>query len=128
RAHFRDNPGTRANVLILADQFEELFRYTSRTDSPSADHDEKAAFVALLLTSALHEMAVEKGARVYGALTMRSDYLGECAQFRLLAETMNRAQYLVPQMTRDQLRQTIEGPVGLAGASISPLLVQRLLN
>jgi WD40 repeat protein len=128
RTTFEHDRSKRANVLILADQFEELFRYTARPDSTVADHDEKAAFVCLLLTTVSHELALEPGATVYGAITMRSDYLGECAQFRLLAETMNRAQYLVPRMTRDQLRQTIEGPIGMSGGRISPLLVQRLLN
>jgi WD40 repeat protein len=128
RATFQSGQIKRSNVLILADQFEELFRYTARAESPIVDHDEKAAFVSLLLTTVSHDLAVEPGATVYGAITMRSDYLGECAQFRQLAETMNRVQYLVPRMTRDQLRQTIEGPIAMSGGRIAPLLVQRLLN
>jgi len=128
RKCFRTTPRMRSNVLILADQFEELFRFSARLESAVADYDEKAAFVCLLLTSMAHEQAAEPGASVYCAITMRSDYLGECAQFGQLAEIMNRAQYLVPRMTRDLLRQTIEGPIGLAGARIAPLLVQRLLN
>src|SRR5947209_19968666 len=59
---------------------------------------------------------------------MRSDNLGKCTEFRGLPEALNDSQYLVPRMSRDQLRETIEGPLALAGAEISDQLVDRLLN
>ena len=59
-------------------------------------------------------------------ITMRSDYLGECAEFRDLPETLNDCQYFVPRMTRDQRKAMIEGPLGRV--QIAPSLVQRLLN
>ena len=59
---------------------------------------------------------------------MRSDFLGDCAQFRDLPEAINESQYLIPRMTRDQRRDAIKGPVGVAGGTISPSLVQELLN
>ena len=40
---------------------------------------------------------------VYVVLTMRSDYLGDCAQFTGLPEALNDSQFLVPRMTRAQL-------------------------
>ena len=46
---------------------------------------------------------------------MRSDFLGDCAQFGL-AEAINAGQYLVPRMTRDERRAAIGGPVGVCGA------------
>ena len=61
-------------------------------------------------------------------LTMRSDFLGDCTQFRGLPEALNESQYLIPRMNRDERRQAIEGPIGVGGARISPRLVQRLLN
>jgi hypothetical protein len=45
-----------------------------------------------------------------------------------LPEALNDAQYLVPRLSRDQLRETIEGPIALAGANISSELTDRLLN
>jgi len=63
---------------------------------------------------------------VYVVLTMRSDYLGDYAQFRDLPEALKGSQYLVPRMTRDQRRKAIEGPLG--DSPISPALVQQLLN
>lgn len=107
-------------LLILVDQFEELFRTQRIADD---DADEAKAFVKLLLN------AVEKNdLPIYVILTMRSEYLGECTRFRDLPEAMNEGQYLIPRMTRDQRRQAIAGPVAVAGAKITSTLMQRLLN
>ena len=110
------------NVLILVDQFEEIFRYKAR-DTEMADRDEKAAFVKLLL-----EVAKQRDLSLYVVITMRSDFLGDCARFRQLPETVNAGQYLVPRMTRDQRREAIEGPIHMAGSTIAPRLVQSMLN
>jgi WD40 repeat protein/energy-coupling factor transporter ATP-binding protein EcfA2 len=110
------------NLLILVDQFEELFRYKSR-ENDMEDRDEKAAFVKLLL-----EVAKQREFPIFVVITMRSDFLGDCARFRDLPEAINAGQYLVPRMTRDQRRGAIEGPVHMAGGEISPRLVQRILN
>ncbi len=47
---------------------------------------------------------------VYVVLTMRSDFLGDCAQFQGLPEAVNDGQYLIPRMTRDERRFAITGP------------------
>jgi energy-coupling factor transporter ATP-binding protein EcfA2 len=110
-----------SNLLVVVDQFEELFRFqqvrTARVREEAAD------FVALLL-----HLAVQTTAPVYVVLTMRSDFLGECDAFQGLPEAMNRSQYLVPRLTRQQRREAILGPIRLAGADITPRLMDRLLN
>ncbi len=111
------------NLLILVDQFEELFRFTARHESATADRDEKDGFVHLLL-----EAATQREVSIYVVITLRSDFLGDCSQFRGLPEAINDSQYLVPRLTRDQRRMAIEGPIRVAGADITPRLVQRLLN
>ena len=85
--------------------------------------DEKAvAFVNLLLEAA------DSQHPIYVVLTMRSDFLGDCAQFSGLPEAINRGQYLVPRMSRDERRSAIAGPVAVAGGEISPVLLTRLVN
>ena len=106
------------NLLVLVDQFEEIFRYRDQTDADEAD-----AFVELLLAPER-----EAEGRIYVALTMRSDFLGDCAVFRGLPEAMNDSQFLTPRLTREQRRAAIAGPAGVAGASIEPALVNRMLN
>lgn len=110
------------NVLILVDQFEELFRYR-KLESATSDLDESSAFVNLLL-EAIHQFDEP----IYVALTMRSDFIGECAQFPDLTQMINDSHYLIPQMTRDQKRTAIEGPVAVGGGKIAPRLTQQLLN
>jgi tetratricopeptide (TPR) repeat protein len=110
------------NVLVVVDQFEELFRYRRVRKGASAEAD-AAAFVKLIL-----EAPQQEGTPIYVMLAMRSDFLGDCAQFRGLPEMMNDSQYLIPRMNRDERRQAIEGPVGVGGGRISQRLVQRLLN
>ena len=46
---------------------------------------------------------------------MRSDFIGECMDYPGLPEALNHGQYLVPRMTRDELRSAITGPVAVAG-------------
>jgi WD40 repeat protein len=67
-------------------------------------------------------------APIYVAITMRSDFIGDCAQFPELTRKINDSHYLIPQLTRDQKRRAIEGPVAVGGANIAPRLVQQLLN
>lgn len=110
------------NVLILVDQFEELFRY-QKLESATSDLDESSAFVNLLL-EAVHQYDEP----IYIALTMRSDFIGECAKFPDLTQMINDSHYLIPQMTRDQKRTAIEGPVAVGGGKIAPRLTQQLLN
>ncbi|MEL6354748.1 MAG: AAA family ATPase, partial [Cyanobacteria bacterium J06627_28] len=112
----------RESLLLVIDQFEELFRFKRMADTVAAD-DEAAAFVKLFLT-AVQQEAVP----IYVVLTMRSDFLGDCAQFRGLPEAINDSQYLIPRMTRDQRRSAVEGPVAVGEATITPRLVNRVLN
>src|SRR5205807_22316 len=115
------------NLLIAIDQFEELFRYkdwepTSKDAMRSHNlaASEASEFVQLLLAARRHQPPV------YIVLTMRSDYLGDCAEFHNLPETLNDCQYLVSRLTREQRKEAIEGPLGRV--QIRPSLVQRMLN
>ena len=110
------------NLLVVVDQFEEIFRF-GKLGRPGERLEEAAAFVKLLL-----EATDQREVPIYVVITMRSDFLGDCAQFRDLPAALNDGQYLIPRMTRDQRREAITGPVAVGGATIAPRLVQRLLN
>ena len=109
------------NVFFLVDQFEELFRFKSNGGEESENE-------ALLYTNLVIHAVHQRDQPVYVALNMRSDFIGECAAFPGLAQMINESNYLVPQMTRDQKRLAIEGPVAVGGGQISPRLVKRLLS
>lgn len=112
------------NLLVIVDQFEEIFRYRvkgGRDDGALAT--EARELVNLLLESVRHS-----DVPIFVVITMRSDFLGDCTEFPELPETINAGQYLVPRMTRSERRLAIEAPARLVGTEVSPVLVTRLLN
>ncbi len=113
--------GEHEKLLLVVDQFEELFRFRATQEGGSVD--EASAFVKLLL-----EAAQQRELSIYIVLTMRSDFLGDCAQFQGLPEAINDGQYLIPRMTRDERRFAVTGPVGVTRGKISEPLINRLLN
>jgi WD40 repeat protein len=110
------------NLLLVVDQFEELFRF--QRDTKNRAH-EASEFVALL-AAAVHEYSQDWP--IYVVLTMRSDYLGECARFTGLARVLNDGQYLTEPMTRNQLKDVIEGPAGLHEVTVDSDLLEELLD
>src|SRR5450755_437273 len=115
------------SVLLVVDQFEELFRYAASSARDRAGdalwRDEATNFVQLLL-----EATRSRSSSVYVLITMRSDFIGDCSQFHGLPEAVSAAQFLVPSLTRDQREDVIRKPVEKVGASIDPTLVELLLN
>ena len=118
------------SILIIVDQFEEIFRYAETADGERDDPvgsearaSEAAAFVQLLL-----EASRDPSRKIHIMITMRSDYLGDCARFHGLPEAVAANQFLVPSLTRDEREAAIRGPIEQAEASIESALVQRLLN
>ncbi|WP_263350502.1 nSTAND1 domain-containing NTPase [Acidicapsa acidisoli] len=116
-------PGT--NLLVVVDQFEELFRYSKAAGATSPDgvSGDAIAFVNLLLEPLSHPEYP-----IYIVLTMRSDFLGECSKFDGLPEVINESQYLVPRLTRDERRAAIAGPVRVVGGELNPVLLTRTIN
>lgn len=106
------------NLLILVDQFEELFRY-----GDADDRDRIEAFVDLLL-----ETLTYPDLRIHVVLTMRSEYLGACALVPGLAEAINRSLSLTPRMTQAECMAAIVGPSRIVGFDIEPALTNDLLN
>jgi WD40 repeat protein len=110
------------NILIIIDQFEELFRYRLGDKDPETQK-EPGPFIKLLV-EAVHQTQLS----IYVVIAMRSDFIGECSQYQELAWLVNNSSYLIPQMTRDDFSRAITGPITVSGAAIEPSLVQRLLN
>ena len=106
------------NLLLLVDQFEELFRYRDY-----GGREEAEAFAALLI-----ESSRARDFPIYVTLTMRSEYLGACALVEGLAEAISASLFLAPRMSREQCRAAIAGPAAVCGVAIDNALVNRLLN
>lgn len=105
------------NLCILFDQFEELFEHARRRGPTEAE----------ILTGFLVSLALNPPAGLHVIVTMRSDYLGQCAHWRGFAETVNATQYLVPRMERPALWRAIREPATLFGGTLSPELTERVI-
>ncbi len=110
------------NTLIVVDQFEELFRY-KRLDNSENNMEEAVKFVNMLITA-----FQQADTDIYVAITMRTDFMDNCNEFPGLTEVVNRANYLVPRMTVEELRQAIVEPIKYYNGSISGELVEVLLH
>jgi hypothetical protein len=115
------------NLLIVVDQFEELFRYRE-SDAQFATDPQQRSLEATAFVNLLLDPRTQPYLPIYIVLTMRSDFLGNCAEFAGLPEAVNEGEYLIPRLTRDERRAAIEGPVSVGGADITPVLLTRLVN
>jgi formylglycine-generating enzyme required for sulfatase activity len=116
-------------LCLLIDQFEELFRFEKETSREQAE-----LFVDLLVRSDVGATGSggagtkpKQEAAVHVVVTMRSEFLGDCARFDGLAEAVNRTQYLVPRMDREALLRAIRRPAQLYGGEVTLDLAERLV-
>ncbi|AFC24038.1 WD40 repeat domain-containing protein [Saprospira grandis] len=116
---YKDADVERANLMVVIDQFEEIFAFAKTS---SAAQEDAATFVNLLLNASR-----QREAPIYIVLTMRSDYIGRCTDFRGLPEAINDGQFLIPKMKVEELKKVMIMPVKAVGASIAPDLVSRMI-
>ena len=107
------------NICYLLDQFEEIFRYKNLSEEA---RNEVSHYVNLVLNT-----VQQKDVPAYMAISMRSDFINDCSEFQGLTDILNKSNYVVPKMTREQKRMAIEGPVAVGGGRISGRLTKRLL-
>jgi hypothetical protein len=111
------------SLCVLVDQFEELFRYERESSS-----DEAELFIDLIRRAASEDAQIElAGGDLHVIVTMRSEFLGECARFAGFAETINRTQYLVPRLDEDGLMRAVRRPAQMYGAIFEESLSERLI-
>jgi len=111
-----------ARSLIIIDQFEEVFRYKASANT-GAGMKESRYFMDLLVNA-----VDDSSSGISIIMTMRSDYVGDCAHFQGLTALLNNSNYLIPHMTEDDYRKAIRGPVEYAGAVIEDELVDLLIS
>ena len=112
----------RQQVVIVIDQFEEIFRFSPAT-SRGLPGDDATDFIDLIVN------AMQKPDHgLYIILTLRSEYVSDCGRFHSLTDLMNSSSYLLPQIPVDQMVTVIEEPVKLSGGSIDRSLVKLILS
>jgi hypothetical protein len=112
------NPGKR--ILLIADQFEEVFTLVS-------DDGVRNRFIDALI-AAFQDAAQGAAPDVCLVLTLRADFVSQAISYRALADQLrDRVEYLGP-MTRDELREAIVRPVEAVQVAFEPSLVNKILD
>ena len=101
-------------LLVVVDQFEEIFTQTPAT--------ERARFVELLVAA-----AVDRPVTIL--LTLRADFYAPMIGLnRVVSDAVERGVVNVGAMTRDELARAIEEPARRVGRTLEAGLVARLLD
>lgn len=106
-------------VLIVIDQFEDLFRYSDNDASKQKAKD----FSSFLVNS-----LAKADPDVYFLFILRSEYMGECSHYWELARIINNSNYIVPEPDVDAWKEIVRGPVNNSGGAIDAELVEKVLN
>ena len=118
----------KANLLVVVDQFEELFRYRLLRESEPVATEPEALSEARVLINLLLTATTQRETPIFVVLTMRSDFLGDCSQFPSLPEAISKGLYLVPRLSREERRQAITNPALISGTQVDPVLLTQLVN
>jgi WD40 repeat protein/DNA-binding SARP family transcriptional activator len=107
-------------VLLVVDQFEELYTLC-------ADGKTQNAFIDELLSV----VAASQGRRSAPCsilITLRADFMGQALAYRPFADALQEGSLMMGPMTRQELRRAIEQPAGMQGAAFEAGLVERILD
>ena len=108
-------PRSDLRLVVIVDQLEEVF-------SRCEDRHERSRFLELLI-----EAAALPGGQTVVVIALRADFLGRCAEHERMAAALSAQVLVVGPMGPEALREAIEAPAHLAGGSIEPTLIDRLV-
>lgn len=104
-------------ILLVADQFEELF---TLTQNQKVRHQ----YIDALLTASHLDGAIP----VHLVITMRADFYPHCLEHAGLSRCLEANLYNVRKMIPEQLRESIEKRMALASVCAEPGLIDSLLE
>ncbi|MGA5824142.1 caspase, EACC1-associated type [Kitasatospora sp. NPDC094028] len=120
RVLLADRAGPPLRLILVVDQFEELF-------TACRDEAERQAFVrALACAGAPPGAGGTPAAQII--IGVRSDFYGHCAAYPELVAALESGQVVVGPMTTAELREAIERPAERAGLSLEDGLTDLLLH
>jgi hypothetical protein len=112
------------HYFLVVDQFEELFTWPlilkKRKGGKNPD--------AVHFINHLMRMVDAAEPKIFLMLSIRSEFLDYCSNYRELTEHLNRSKYLLPQMNRNDLSEAILEPFHVSGAQVESGFEEYLLN
>ncbi len=108
-------PSNKYSLLIVVDQFEELFL--------QADREVAENFISWLLQASYFAKS-----RIYVVITMRTEFIDDCARYSQdLLTAINDGFFQIPYLNREQIAETIEFPAKICDGELEPDLIERLV-
>jgi diadenosine tetraphosphatase ApaH/serine/threonine PP2A family protein phosphatase len=116
-------------LIVLVDQFEEIFSYEPKGNSPD-EQTNRQRFIAArdAFIENLCFAASDRTQYVSVITTMRSDFLGEIQKYAHLNRLFSEQGFLVPTMSEEELHEAISRPAAAAGHPIEEATVQLLIE
>src|SRR6266516_277691 len=115
----RDRPSPPQRLLLVVDQFEELF-------TQCAEEGQRRAFITALHAAATAGHVPDRASAALVVLGVRADFEARSADYAELADAV-QDRYLVTAMTGRQLRMAITEPAKKADSGVDDDLVEALL-
>lgn len=107
----------RTRVLLIADQFEELFTLTTKQQT-------REAYINALIAAS----GINGAIGIHVVLVLRADFYGQCLEHEELSRALQTNLYNVPRMSPKQLRDSMERRLQMAAAQAEPGLIESLLE
>lgn len=108
---------TAEHLLLVVDQFEELFTLCQ-------DEDQRSAFIANLLTAVDPQVS----GPIHVVVTLRADFYSQCAQYPDLRQQLALHQEYIGPMNSEELRMAVEEPARRNNWDFEPGLVDLILR
>jgi transcriptional regulator with XRE-family HTH domain len=115
-----DRPPRQQRLLLVVDQFEEIFTQCS-------DEGQRRAFITALHAAGSAGHGPDQTPAALVILGVRADFEARCADYPQLAGPV-QDRYLVTSMTERQLRAAIIEPAKMAGSKVDDDLTSLLLT
>ncbi len=113
-----------APVLLVIDQFEEIFTHDRSTPRTHRREDDPIRAFSRNLSALLDD--TELGIKI--VVTLRADFLDRCLEYPELKDLLQDRQYLLGELGDEALREVIVQPAMAVGAFFEKGLVELILR
>jgi len=117
----------RCRLVLVIDQFEQVFMVASGRDEAVAAR-ERAAFIIALQAAATTPCGHGDAPAALVVIAVRSDFTDRCANYETLARAQEDSQFVLGTMTGTDLRLAITGPAAVGGLDVEAGLADSILS
>ena len=108
------------SVLIVIDQFEEIFRFSSLNDTVKVNLDIFIQHINNIIATDTPDIKI--------IISLRSEYLNQCSNFPGLAKLINNGYYLLSKMERENITQAISNPLKISNITVTDEFIEKLID